>query len=154
MSHAKKLPGFSIGPSAGKKQLANGLMRSKRIEIINTIQSVPKKNKIVQAEIGGGAPPETGGSPAEMKIRKKPASGRTLTTRKSAGPAPKKSDTARKPKVSMPPGAGPVTEPSDDQIRMRAYFISERRRRFALPGDADSDWLEAKRQLLFETSPR
>ena len=34
---------------------------------------------------------------------------------------------------------------------MRAYFISERRRRFDLPGDANSDWLEAKRQLLSET---
>jgi hypothetical protein len=89
-----------------------------------------------------------------MKIRKKPASRRTSTTRKSAGPAPKESDTARKPKVSMPSGAAPMAEPSDDQIRMRAYFISERRRRFALPGDADSDWLEAKRQLLSEIGPR
>jgi len=41
-------------------------------------------------------------------------------------------------------------EPSDDAVRLRAYFISERRRRFALPGDAESDWLEAKRQLLAE----
>jgi hypothetical protein len=153
MSHAKKLPGFSVGPSTGEKQLANSLMRSKRIEIINTTQSVPKKNKIVQAEIGGEAP-ETGGSPGEMKIRKKPASRRTSTTRKSAGPTPKKSDTARKPKISMPPGAGQTGEPLDEQIRMRAYFISERRRRFALPGDADSDWLEAKRQLLSEIGPR
>jgi len=45
-------------------------------------------------------------------------------------------------------------EPLDEEIRMRAYFISERRRRFALRGDADSDWLEAKRQLLSETGPR
>jgi hypothetical protein len=41
-------------------------------------------------------------------------------------------------------------EPSEDAVRLRAYFISERRRRFALPGDAESDWLEAKRQLLAE----
>ena len=41
-------------------------------------------------------------------------------------------------------------EPSEDEIRLRAYFISERRRRFALAGDADSDWLEARRQLLAE----
>jgi hypothetical protein len=41
--------------------------------------------------------------------------------------------------------------PSDNQIEMRAYFISERRRRLDLPGDANSDWLEAKRQLLAET---
>jgi len=54
----------------------------------------------------------------------------------------------------MPAGAGGAAEPSDEEIRMRAYFISERRRRFALPGDTDSDWLEAKRQLLSESGPR
>jgi len=41
-------------------------------------------------------------------------------------------------------------DPTDEQIRTRAYFISERRRRFDLPGDANSDWIEAKRQLLSE----
>ena len=41
-------------------------------------------------------------------------------------------------------------DPTDEQIQMRAYFISERRRRFDLPGDANSDWIEAKRQLLTE----
>jgi len=66
-----------------------------------------------------------------------------------------KGSSAAKAKVSIPPEAGQQTaEPSDEQIRMRAYFISERRRRFALPGDVDSDWLEAKRQLLSEIGPR
>jgi Protein of unknown function (DUF2934) len=53
----------------------------------------------------------------------------------------------------MPSEAG-TARPSDEEIRLRAYFISERRRRFALPGDADSDWLEARRQLLSEIGPR
>jgi hypothetical protein len=48
----------------------------------------------------------------------------------------------------MPPEAARLTEPSDEETRLRAYFISEHRRRFALPGDADSDWREAKQQLL------
>ena len=48
--------------------------------------------------------------------------------------------------VPMPSEAARLTEPSDEEIRLRAYFISEHRRRFALPGDADSDWREAKRQ--------
>jgi hypothetical protein len=52
---------------------------------------------------------------------------------------------------SMPPDAARLTEPSDEEIRLRARFISERRRRFALPGDADSDWREAKQQLLSES---
>jgi hypothetical protein len=126
-------------------------MRSKRIEIINTNQSVPKKSKIVQAKTGG--PPEAGGSSSEMKIRKtSPRS--ASTSRKPDGPMRQKRSTAAKAKVSMPPEAGQTTAPLDEQIRMRAYFISERRRRFALPGDADSDWLEARRQLLSETGPR
>lgn len=126
-------------------------MHSKRVEIINTTQSVPKKNKIVQSK--NQAPQEAGGSPADVKIDKatarraspKPRSG--LFGRKKSAPAPK-------PKVSMPPEAGPSAKPSDEEVRMRAYFISERRRRFALPGDADSDWLEARRQLLSESGPR
>jgi hypothetical protein len=117
-------------------------------------KSVPKKKKTVEAEIPGGAPPEAGESPAEMKIRKTPAIRRTSTTRKTSAAAGKKSVTAGKRKVSMPAEAGTMTEPSDDAVRLRAYFISERRRRFALPGDSESDWLEARRQLLFETGPR
>src|SRR5215831_2937491 len=56
--------------------------------------------------------------------------------------------------VPMPPEAARLTEPADEEIRLRAYFISERRRRFALPGDADSDWHEAKQQFLSELSGR
>lgn len=44
--------------------------------------------------------------------------------------------------------------PTDEDIRLRAYFISERRHRFALPGDATSDWEEARRQLVSEFGPR
>ena len=51
------------------------------------------------------------------------------------------------PEANVMPASG---ELSEDAVRLRAYFISERRRRFALPGDTESDWLEAKRQLLAE----
>src|SRR5262245_27700872 len=53
--------------------------------------------------------------------------------------------------VPMHPEAARGIEPSDEEIRLRAYFISEHRRRFALPGDADSDWRQAKQQLLSES---
>jgi hypothetical protein len=127
-------------------------MNDKRIESINTNQSVPKKTKIVQSK--NQAPPEAGGPPAEMKIRKTPATRRTSTTRKPSGSAGKKSPIAQTEKVSMPAEAGNMAGLSDDAVRLRAYFISERRRRFALPGNAESDWVEAKRQLLSETGPR
>jgi len=144
---------FPIPPNAGKKLLANRWTRGKRIEIHHINQSVPKKNKIVQDEIGGG-PAEVGESPAGIEVKKASKSRRARAPRKSRAPARKEAATARKP-FSMPPEAGTtVADPSDDEIRMRAYFISERRRRFALPGDADSDWLEAERQLLSETGLR
>jgi hypothetical protein len=120
-------------------------MNDKRIGTINSNQSVPKKNQV---------PSEAGGSPAEMKISKTPATRRTSTTRKTSGATAKKSPAAPTVKVSMPAEAGTMTEPTDDAIRLRAYFISERRRRFALPGNAESDWVEAKRQLLSETGLR
>ena len=142
----------SIVPNASEKLLANRQTRSKRIKIINTNQSVPKKSKIVQTKTGGG-PPEAGGSSSEMKIKKTPLRGAS-TSRKRSGAAREKIATAAKGKVSMPAEAGQTVAPLDEQIRIRAYFISERRRGFALPGDADSDWLEAKRQLLSESGPR
>jgi hypothetical protein len=125
-------------------------MNDKRIEAINTNQSVPRKTKIVQSK--NQAPPETGGSPGGMKISKTPTQRRASTPKGAA--VRKKSVTAGKTKVSMPPEAGQGGDPADEAIRLRAYFISERRRRFGLPGDAESDWLEAKRQLLFETGRR
>ena len=127
-------------------------MRSKRIGIINTNQSVPKKNKIVQNK--NQAPPEASASPSELKPGKTSRARQPTTSRKTAPPRRKKSAPAQKAKVTMPPEAGTTARPSDEEIRLRAYFISERRRRFALPGDADSDWLEARRQLLSETERR
>ena len=56
--------------------------------------------------------------------------------------------------VSKKAAADVGRQPTDEEIRIRAYFIAERRHRLALPGDADSDWLEAKRQLLSEITPR
>jgi hypothetical protein len=119
-------------------------MNDKPIEITNTNQAVPKKSKIVQSK--NHAPPETGGTSSEVKPRRAPRVRRGATGRKTP--------TTESATVSMPPEAGTPTEPSDDAIRVRAYFISERRRRFALPGDAESDWLEAKRQLLSEVGCR
>lgn len=45
-------------------------------------------------------------------------------------------------------------DPTDEAIRIRAYFIAERRMRLAIPGDPSLDWLEARRQLLNEAAGR
>ena len=80
------------------------------------------------------------------KVSKAKAGGRSTSSKT------KKSSTPQKGVVEkVATEAAAVFDPSNEQISMRAYFISERRRRLALPGDANSDWLEAKRQLLAET---
>jgi hypothetical protein len=38
-------------------------------------------------------------------------------------------------------------QPSDDEIRLRAYFIAERRVQMGIAGSEHEDWLEARRQL-------
>jgi hypothetical protein len=109
---------------------------------------VPKKTKIVQSK--NQAPTGAGGATPEVKPAKSPRLRRAATSQKKSAPRGKKIAAPQQEKITMPPEAGAPAEPSDDQVRLRAYFISERRRRFALPGDVESDWLEAKRQLLSE----
>ena len=82
---------------------------------------------------------------ASGKVIKAKPSGRSTSSKA-------RKSSAKKPALGkVEPIRATAFDPTDDQISMRAYFISERRRRFDLPGDANSDWLEAKRQLLSET---
>jgi hypothetical protein len=110
---------------------------------------VPKKKKIVQDK--NETPPETAGS-FKVKSGKGNRTRRATASRKSRESSARKSATIAN--ASMPLETVGIGDPSDEAIRLRAYFISERRRRFALPGDAESDWLEAKRQLVSEASHR
>jgi hypothetical protein len=75
-------------------------------------------------------------------------------TRATAAPAKKKTSAAPKKSGAKKP-AGPVSkapvEPTDEQIRLRAYFIAERRHKLSLPGDSSHDWIEARRQLIEES---
>jgi len=112
---------------------------------------VPKETKVVQDE--NEEPIEPSALSAEAKIDKMTPR-RPPTSRKSDKPARKKSATARKTKMPKEQTGMRTAAPSDEEIRLRAYFISERRRRFGLLGDASSDWLDAKRQLLSESAPR
>jgi hypothetical protein len=112
---------------------------------------VPKKTKTAEDKNQSSS---ESGAPAPIKKTGKRQSGRRATTTKKlrkATPA-KRTIAGTTTQISASPQAEPATsgDLSEDTIRLRAYFISERRRRFALPGDAESDWLEAKRQLLAE----
>ena len=73
-----------------------------------------------------------------------------------AAPRPAKPPPRARPRAktaAATDGAGDVGI-SDEEIRIRAYFISEWRRQNGVPGDSAHDWLEARRQLQEEAGKR
>jgi Protein of unknown function (DUF2934) len=71
-------------------------------------------------------------------------------SRAAASPAKKKKTAAPKKSPAKQSTAKQPVEPTDDQIRLRAYFLAERRHKLSLPGDSNHDWIEARRQLIEE----
>jgi hypothetical protein len=86
------------------------------------------------SDVSGSVP---SGSFAVAKA-KKPGGKRKMPSVRQTGPKPRKK-TGR-----------PSVDISDDDIRIRAYLISQRRLHLSSPGDAITDWFEARRQLLEE----
>ena len=111
-----------------RKRLANPTRPDKAI----TVQAMPKKAKANDNENA-------------------PSDGAALNGN-TAKPGAKKGRSPRK-KATTPKTLTTKEEKSrvgDEAIRIRAYFISEQRERVGIPGDANSDWIEARRQLLAE----
>jgi hypothetical protein len=81
-----------------------------------------------------------------VALSKKPTKAAQKPARKAASKktSAKKTASPKRVRAAKPPG------PSDADIRLRAYFIAERRVQLALQGDPSKDWLEARRQLLEE----
>ena len=96
---------------------------------------MPRKKKI-----GGNGQTNGAESVAESEKIEAPAKRKRPVRRKAAAASPPVSD-----KIDTP-----AAEINDDAIRLRAYFIAEERLRRSLPGDPESDWIEARRQLLAE----
>ena len=111
---------------------------------------MPKKKKT--AEDVNQPSPEPDTPAATKKTGKRQTPRRATTAKKRSKPSGTKDASERTAHISTSPQAEVTMpeNPSEDAVRLRAYFISGRRRRFALPGDTESDWLEAKRQLLAE----
>ncbi len=103
--------------------------------------------------VAAEAMPKQQKNKAPSRLSAVPPSRRTSRSRKNGKAARKKNAIVRKTKMPNQEAKPQTAEPSDEEVRLRAYFISERRREFGLPGDASSDWLEAKRQLFSETGP-
>jgi hypothetical protein len=72
---------------------------------------------------------------------------------KARKPAAKKTAATASRGSSKKGSAPALREPTDDEIRIRAYFLAERRIQLSLPGDSAHDWIEARRQLIEESGP-
>jgi hypothetical protein len=47
-----------------------------------------------------------------------------------------------------------ITDPTIEQIQLRAYFIGERRASLGISRDSTSDWVQAERELQAEAGVR
>jgi hypothetical protein len=113
---------------------------------------VPRKTKTTQNRSDGTGESNAPAPAREAKLGKGGAR-RTSAAKKSKPPG-KKREATRTIGARTGVEVAQASIPTDEEIQLRAYFISERRHRFALPGDASSDWLDAKRQLLSESGRR
>jgi len=116
-------------------------------------QDVARRSKINPEKHANGhrSEPTARGLSSGALSESKPAGGAVKSRAKKA--ASKKKTTPESTPVT-PAGVAPAGtyEPTDEEIRIRAYFIAERRLQLSLQGDSDHDWLEAKRQLVEEAS--
>ena len=116
-------------------------------------------NRITSAQPNGEAESSDRPAISEMSVGSKTPLAKAVTrakskpkrpgdcTRKAAGEKPRKAEARKK-------NAPAEATLSDDQIRLRAYFISEQRMRKGIAGDSGDDWLEARRQLEEEARAR
>lgn len=125
----------------------------------HTTLPVPKTPK--NDASSGDAAKATAAAPAEdvkstpakkrAKSAKSPGAKTTAAAKKKSPASGGKKAAAKRPsaKSAKTENNAPV-EPSDADIRLRAYFIAERRVQLALQGDPARDWIEARQQLLQE----
>ncbi len=106
-------------------------------------QAVPKRTKSASSNTPATVDITSSGGAKTEKVKPRRVSAKKDVPTKKASRKAKSADAVAR-----------MLQPTDEEIRTRAYFISERRRRFGLPGDANSDWVEAKRQLLSESGRR
>ncbi len=123
-----------------------------------------KKSKVAAAPHNISSRTENAATPATEKPGKSVASkrstarsakvtGQAKSARKPANGAADKAPAAGKPRTATSGRKARRTAQfsiSHEDIRIRAYFISERRMQSGAAGDSADDWLEAVRQLQEE----
>ena len=111
---------------------------------LGQIQFTVAKNSPNEPSNGAAPLPEAAPAPKRSTKTPKAPATKSAVKRTAAKVAAKKAAPRR---VSRKKEA---YEPSDNEIRIRAYFIAERRAQMELEGDPSKDWLEARKQLLEE----
>lgn len=106
---------------------------------------MPRKRKIESEQPTGEGAGETPPQPSAMPPRAVRKVAKKSGSRTAA--AKKRNATRAKADESQPPQR---REPTDDEVRLRAYFIAERRVQMGIPGSETDDWVEARRQLEAE----
>jgi hypothetical protein len=114
-------------------------------------QDVAKKSKIESDESAGKSAQNAGANALKSSASPVKKTGKKTTQpKRRTRPASEKSPrTGRSPKAEKR-AVAPASGPSDDAIRLRAYFLAERRMKLSIPGDSAHDWIEARRQLIEE----
>ncbi len=90
--------------------------------------------------------------PAPAKKAAPKAAAAAKSSGKARGTTVKKTSASRKPRAKKRAGSSSKATVTDEQIRIRAYFISEWRTQNGIAGDSAHDWLEAHRQLQAEAT--
>ena len=124
-----------------------------RQKIDNTVPRKPKSG----AENNPGDTSASSSSNGNVNVPapKKKSRSAGPSAKKQKAPAPKKPAVKKQAAEPGSKQANPrPVEPSDEEIRIRAYFLAERRHRLSLPGDSNHDWIEARRQLIEEAGKK
>ena len=102
------------------------------------------QKRAVRKTAKAAEPVSTAANPVVTTEAKKPRSSSKVSK-------PSKEKKEKKAKKATSETLKVVTlPPTFEQVQVRAYFISERRRKLGLPGDDGHDWLTAERELLAE----
>ncbi len=124
-----------------------------------------KKASDVPASESGLVVPSDGSTQAngttkpvkQVKTKSAARKTRETTPRAKVSDKPPRAAGDRGGSARKPRGARKASPPepfTDDDIRIRAYFIAEHRTRKGIPGSSADDWLEARRQLQAEGNRR
>jgi len=116
---------------------------------------MPKKTDSIPKPVApaAAAPEASTPAPAPVKRAIKPAAKAKTVVKKPKAPSVKTKRTSKTAIAAAMPGTADTRPPySREDIALRAYFISEKRRHHGLPGNEHQDWIEAERQLLAESA--